>query len=289
MVSDAQKRFFYWINERESIRKKKELGLERKPWTTDTILQSYRFCNVRRMDDKVSRWLLTNWYLPYQDNPLMLPAVALARFINQPAALSTITKNVFEDSVSTGWRPDVLKEKLRDYRNNRKPQEPSLFNNAYMVRGNDGVDKVSSVLDFYIASLWEEGKLLIPDRGSMRNTHLSISGRYGFGSFMAGQVVADLRWALKGNWDDRLTWAPMGPGSARGMNRYHGRPPKTALKQDQFLSELLGLIRESKKHLPVALQEILEAHDYQNCLCEFDKYERTLHLEGRPKQKYPGT
>ena len=32
----------------------------------------------------------------------------------------------------------------------------------------------------------------------------------------------------------------------------------------------------------------MEMMDFQNCHCEFDKYERTLHSEGRPKQLYPG-
>jgi len=31
----------------------------------------------------------------------------------------------------------------------------------------------------------------------------------------------------------------------------------------------------------------LEAIDYQNCLCEFDKYERALQ-GGRPKRNYDG-
>lgn len=32
----------------------------------------------------------------------------------------------------------------------------------------------------------------------------------------------------------------------------------------------------------------LSAQDLQNCLCEFDKYERVRLGEGRPKQLYPG-
>ena len=47
-------RLVYFITEREAIRLKKEAG-EPKPWTSDPILQQYRFCNVRRMDDKVSK------------------------------------------------------------------------------------------------------------------------------------------------------------------------------------------------------------------------------------------
>jgi hypothetical protein len=32
----------------------------------------------------------------------------------------------------------------------------------------------------------------------------------------------------------------------------------------------------------------LHAQDLQNCLCEFDKYERVRLGEGRPRSNYPG-
>jgi len=70
---DVQERWLYWIKEREKIRLAKDAG-DSKPWTDDVILQSYRFCNVRRMDDKVSQWLLNNWYKPYRGHPHMLKA-----------------------------------------------------------------------------------------------------------------------------------------------------------------------------------------------------------------------
>lgn len=36
------------------------------------------------------------------------------------------------------------------------------------------------------------------------------------------------------------------------------------------------------------LDKKLCAQDIQNCLCEFDKYERVRLGEGAPKQRYPG-
>jgi hypothetical protein len=45
---------------------------------------------------------------------------------------------------------------------------------------------------------------------------------------------------------------------------------------------------EGRKHLPMSITKRLEAIDWQNCCCEYDKYSRTLFGEGRPKQRYPG-
>lgn len=48
-----------WMIERETVRLRKEAGC-RRPWTENKFLQNYRFTNVRREDDKNSRWLIDN-------------------------------------------------------------------------------------------------------------------------------------------------------------------------------------------------------------------------------------
>lgn len=270
-------RLVHWIQERDSIRLCRQSN-QAKPWTDDPILQSYRFTNVRRMDDKVSKWLYENWYIPYQNHASMLRACALARFFNLPSTLECITETVF----SPKWSPSTIKWILRSAQSDL----PTIFNSAYMVRGNDGEDKIESVVDYYVGALVKSG--VKPDPSSMKETHSRIEGVYGFGSFMAGQVTADLRWAIDGGWEDRDSWAPMGPGSKRGMNRLQERPLDYPLKQSQFLEELLKVREAALKLLPESLIMRLELIDWQNCLCEYDKYERVLWGQGRPKQRYPG-
>lgn len=267
-------RFVYWIAERESIRLKRLSGLP-KPWTNDEILQRYRFCNVRRMDDKVSQWLLKNWYEPYQDHPNMLIACVLARNFNLPAALETI-------GFPELWQPKHIKRTLRTM----KAKGNCIFNGAYIVRGNDGVDKIASVIDYTVKPLVKSPLTVYPN--SMRKTWEGLVARYGFGSFMAGQVVADLRWAITGRWADRRRWAPIGPGSMRGMNILLGRELNHHLPQKEFLSELTNVIVKASQKLPKALTRRLECMDWQNCLCEVSGYEKVLWNRGRKKQLYPG-
>lgn len=267
-------RFCYWIKERESIRLKKEAG-EPKPWTDDEILQKYRFTCPRRMDDKVSQWLLNNWYQPYFDHPNMLPAIALARFINLPSSLEIV-------GFPEKWNRGVIKRRL--YK--AKKLNGTVFNAAYMVRGNDGPDKIVSVVDHNVNSLYRNPVRVNPS--SMEQTWQNVVARYGMGSFMAGQVVADLRWAISGTWTDRNQWAPMGPGSLKGINYIHGRPPKQSMNQDLFLSELIDLRDKCLEVLPSHITRRLELMDFQNCLCETSKYSKALFNEGRPKQLYAG-
>ena len=271
-------RLVYWINEREAIRLRKEAG-KPQPWTDDEILSRYRFCNVRRMDDRVSRWLYSNWYLTHLNDKMMLTNVALARFINK---IDTLAHIGYQDK----WKPAELSKKLRRYRDDGN----TVFGAAYVVRGNDGMDKIESVVDYYVDPLVDSGKDWRKLATSFKDFWKFVLPFYGMGSFMAGQITADMRWACppKGDkyWVDRFYWAPMGPGSKRGMNRLHGRPIKAKLNDTQFEPMLISLVQFLMGCLPVALTSRLEGIDYQNCLCEFDKYERALWDEGKPKQLY---
>jgi hypothetical protein len=267
-------RLVYWMRERESIRLKKEAG-EPKPWTDDEILQQYRFCNVRRMDDKVSQWFLKNWYGPYYDHPNMLVACCLARQFNNTEAIEAI-------GFPERWEP----ERVDDLLNQRAEQGLTNFGSAYMITGIYGGSKVSQVVWKFIDPIYH--KHLRVDTSSMRAAWCQIVGLPGFRSFIAGQVVADLRWAMDGRWRDMLIWAPMGPGSIRGIHRLYDRWIAKPIKEEQFLSELRAIIDYGKAKLPRSITSRMEAHDWQNCLCETDKYVRALLGEGHPKQRYSG-
>jgi hypothetical protein len=279
---DPLDRLCYFVVEREKVRVAKESGA-RPPWTHDPILKTYRFCNVRRADDKVSRWLIDNWYTPYRGHPNLPLACLLARQLNNPESLDAVG---FPDV----WDPKKVAGILDD----RKSGGAKNFSAAYMITGTLGGTKVEQivykVVDVFYRSGYKgktrgwEGL----DATSMENTWKWLVGRPGMQSFMAGQVVADMRHAVVGSWEDRNDWAPIGPGSRRGMNRLHGRDKKFPLGQDDFLRELRELIPYVREALPGGKGEQLEAMDVQSVLCETDKYSRVLLGEGRPKQLYRG-
>ena len=51
--------YWYFACERQNIFVKKKNG-EPSPWTSDPILQEYKFCNSYRVNDRVSQYLLKN-------------------------------------------------------------------------------------------------------------------------------------------------------------------------------------------------------------------------------------
>ena len=54
------KLFWYWIYERQNIWYKRFMKKSSAPWTKDPILNDYKFTNVYRELDRVSKWVQDN-------------------------------------------------------------------------------------------------------------------------------------------------------------------------------------------------------------------------------------
>lgn len=262
-----------FIRERERIRVRKESGKPR-PWTTDPILAKYKFCNVHREDDAVSRFLRRIWYPQFSTNPDIWFTAIVARLFNNPDSLLDIRHWVLP------FNPKMI-SKILDQRVTRKQKN---FNAAYIVSTNGmAIDKVEYVLYNVLNVIWGERKNMRPKPGdTLEVYHNMLMGFDGLGSFIAAQVVADLKYMepLKSA-VDWWTFAASGPGSRRGLNRVMERPVDAPWKESNWRGQLYILLNQ---------REIktfgLHAQDLQNCLCEFDKYERARLGEGTPKQIY---
>jgi hypothetical protein len=119
---------------------------------------------------------------------------------------------------------------------------------------------------------------------------------------MAGQQIADLKYMTMRDAPDWKTWAPIGPGPVRFLNRLHGRPLTKSIPVAQHYLELAQLSEAVKVALPqVAIQHgysaevealvqfhLEDAHNIgSNLLCETDKYLR-LKEGGQVRSKYNG-
>jgi hypothetical protein len=283
----------YWIVEREAMRRRKAKG--QTPYSPDPVMAGTRWCNVRRMDDKVSIWLMDNWY-PEREAAADMPkkqivACALAaRMINRTETLSHITGGKRFSS----WSYEKFRTRMYEVKDTGEP----VFTNAYIINGASGGPKIEQVLNA-IEKCYETKPFYYLDTESMQNTARHLHALPGIGGFMAGQVVADLRWVLDVpgyNWLDRMSWAPPGPGSSRGMKYLLGLSSASDmagrgndLTEKQFLLSLPKLISIAKQHPEVGKvfrERKLEAHDIQNTLCELGKYIRVKN-GGHAKNKYP--
>jgi len=268
-----------FIGNRYNVFKRKEAGLP-KPWTNDKILQSYRFCNVHREADTVSKWVMNNIVEPHKEHSTLAFNVIIARLINWPDTLQKLGYIEF-------WDPAYFIEVLHNIEDNGE----KVFGSAYIVSTNGiRMGKAAYLANKVLTPIWEKLTFYSPNRyDTLEEYNYRLSKARGMGSFMAAQVVADLKhvWPLFKTLD-WWTFAASGPGSRRGLNRVLGQPTNKAWKEREWKHNLVELSKIVDPCMEKLKIPRLDLQNLQNCLCEFDKYERTRLGEGRPRSTYPG-
>ena len=286
----AQDVFAYWITEREAIRQKKE-ARQPVPWTDDPILRDYRFCNVRREDDKVTRWIADHIRRPYEDNPNLWFMLCVARIINLPDTLQELMDADLWPVDE--WKPDQAAAVLEA----RKARGDQIETSAYMIRAESNRkakwydwSKQRYICEIVLGRLWprrDQFHSLFPDAG-LQLVHGWMKTNYAWADFMSYQAIVDMRFTpILDDAFDLDRWAAAGPGTIRGLNRLAGRDIDFRLKQDRALKEMKALYPElCAGYERVSPGRFLDFSDVPNILCEVDKYLRVLNGEGKPRAKY---
>lgn len=269
------KPLIYWIKKREELRINKI--------TNDPILKEYRFCNVRREDDRVTIWINENIRKPFADHPLLWLMLCISRQINWPDTLSELVKSDIAWPYTDWFDPSHITLIL----NNRKIRQEKIYTGAYMISAphKKGEDKQKYIAENVIGNLWKF-KHEFPINSTLQKTHEWITQFNGWGPFMAYQAIVDMRFTkILNTASDIYSWAAAGPGTLRGLNRIYGRDKDCRLPQEQALIE----IRETYKIIVNETEVQLDFSDIPNVYCETDKYMRTWYKEGTPRNKYvPG-
>lgn len=272
-MNENVQRLVYWIKERYKIYTLKTAGAA-KPWTKDPILQKYKFCNVYREFDTETKWIAENWRT--LDHPDLWFAMVIARLINNHHMLKMIKP--------LPWNRDLFLAAVE----NQRAAGKRVFSGAYIVSTNgEAMDKPLYLAENVLQPMWEQRAKLRPRPGdTCESIYTRLRSFRGMGSFMAGQVIADTKFTIQPRPKDFWTFAVSGPGSRRGLNRVLGRSFDSPWIESLWYDKLLELALEIEK--PLTELPTLSLQDLQNCLCEFDKYERTRLGQGRPRSTYPG-
>lgn len=272
--------FKYFVRERFEIYLRKEELKNPFPWTEDPILREYKFCNVLRQHDRVSRWIYDN-LLEKHAGDYMLPFnIVFARVCNWPDTLADVGYIREWDVGTRMWLTGKLADRVREGK--------KTWTSAYMVTGGGIKDPkhiiVGQIMDSAYAHLGQG----LPRKITHLHQAATIFSRVrGVGDFLAAQCVADYKEFALHIAPDWWTWCAPGPGSMRGLARLRGDYLHKVYGHDMFNQE----VNTIRVHLNEMMFENdwpkLDAQNTQNCLCEFDKYCRVKFNEGtRPKAKY---
>lgn len=276
---DPFKVLLRWINRREEARINKENG-KPKPWTDDKIIQSTYFTNVRREDDKVTRWYAQNVREPLK-KAMVLPFATIAfRWFNKIE-----TGQVLLDlDALVNWNTREVLLKLHQMRNAGE----AIFTGAFNISNSGSTKpKINRVCEDYIEPVWQirqslHGELYGKNLEDAFKVLNKLPGLGGSG-FMAAQVVADLKYSpILQNAKDWESWCCLGPGSKKGLNYLLGQPMDEPLPKD-WRKHFEGFRTDAYEATGLELH----AQDFQNCLCELSKFVRVME-GGRSKRKYNG-
>jgi len=275
---------WYWIREREAIRLRKEQR-EPFPWTTDSILRDYRFCCVRREDDRVTQWIRTHIRERFAGHPYLWLMLCICRQINWPDTLAELIAAPGAWPLDENFHPDVLALVL----NKRRDQGDKVYTGAYMIPApqEKGADKQVHIARVVIGDLWRRRDEFVDwASATLESTHARIARTPGWGNFLAYQAVVDMRFtALLAEATDVASWAAAGPGTIRGLNRLHGRPLDMELRQPWARQEMREIYKLAEQETNIAM----DFSDVPNVLCETDKYLRVKLGQGKPRARYvPG-
>lgn len=268
---------------------KKEAG-KPKPWSDDPVFQTVYFCNVHRENDRVTRWI-RDFYSPYVNHPNFVYNLILARMINWPQTLNAI--GYVEEH-----NPDLVYEGLAL----AEKQQSKIWGGAYIITTHGlPMPKQQYLVDHVLTAA--QGALGaygmgVPLHGprpltgqpiTCQRIHEMLMSIEGLGSFLAAQVVADIKYtpnSFLSAAHDWWTFVAPGPGSLRGLSWFrYGEIGKVT--PAYFLGHFLNVRSYVDENLNLSVPQFCN-QDLQNCLCEFDKYMRVSRGTGRSKRNYNG-
>lgn len=233
------------------------------PAPTDPILTTYRFCNLSRALDAgtIALWKL------YRDVPLgRLPFVVLvARCVNHADTLQELLASGALDAPYSGATARIVLDA-------RLKRGVPIRSQAYMATTHGQAVPWG---EFYAEDIWQNAY----EQRKLLQTHTSTLSLYahhlrqirGIGSFIGGQIIADLKahmpWMMA--LPDHDDFAVPGPGSKRGY---------ALLKSDLTWHATVIQVRDWANRILMSLgaSYTLDAQDAQNVLCEFEKYMRVV-------------
>jgi len=281
----SEEGYLWWCWERMAIFYARE-NYHPAPWSDHWMFQQYRFCNLHRKNDRVSKWIIDNLLLPYEDCEDLFFIAAIARYVNLPTTLQALL-----DAKAIPMRvEDFDYELFSEVVDGITRAGGKAWTGSYMIfpsKKETGLPKGKAVGKHILAPLKTNVDNLrhaVHETKTVEAVVTELMKNYGFSSFTSGQVASDLSYTKQlGSASDLRTFAPIGPGSSACLDALYG---KRTWKQKEFNEKLIHLLDRIENELKI---DDLTLHDAQNAACETFKMIKTIRGEGRPRNTFTPT
>lgn len=314
--------FVKMIRDRYRIHKRKDVQGKPKPWTKNSIMQQYKFTNVRREHDKQTRYLIEN----VTNNPdLSLEDKIVNTFMFRAWNNWDTFRDLGLPADAQRLYSPSLKEIIRPRYKRLSTDAPGRlwFSSAYNQGGTkhawkfpagDGYQRAYKESEAKKYSDWEPDIPLRPfhvgvwlgqqsivkkllNAQDQKECFDIIKSVRGFADFLAYQVFVDLTYIREFPFSEN-EFVIAGPGCKKGMNLLFKDRAGLTYEECLFwlrdnwdnLIEKFDIPWNADKlfsDLP-EYDRCMNVMSLENCFCEFSKYMRALHGTGRPRVKYEG-
>ena len=266
--------FWYWMTERQNIFVKRLQGFD-PPYSDDPVFQKYKFTNVYRVLDRVSQFVVKTIQQNGQDyfapEDLFMRTIFF-KFFNRLDWWEEFVVIAGEPTIKS-FDAQKYKDVLDELRKTKK-----LYSGAYMMSGAKGKHgsriKHHNHVDVIDQLINDEFFEKMLDVESYEDLWKLLTSVRFIGNFVAMQFATDINYIgyHKFSEDDFII---CGPGAHRGVLKIFKKLPKNMKIFDVI--KLLHAVQEDelKDFIPIP-GHMPSVMDIQNCLCEVDKYTRTI-------------
>ena len=268
--------YWYFASERQKIFMKRYNG-EAAPWTNDTILQTYKFCNVFRAADRVSQYLIKiiiNEQKCISVEDLLFQIVAF-RFFSKIETWESLKKYLNNSPTLQNLADDSFEKALATIAKNNE----SVYTGAFILCATNAFGmgkKYLNHIELFKHMFFEDNfceKAL--QTKSLKGLYELLHSYPLIGDFMAYQIAIDLNYSNVFNFSEN-EFTKAGPGALRGIKKVFEdtgdySPEEVILwmvERQDYEFERLNLVFDG------LFGRKIHAIDAQNLFCEVDKYTR---------------
>lgn len=249
-----------------------------EPWTTDPIIQAYKFTNAYRAADRVSQYLIRHIiYSGDQSREELFFRIILFKLFNKIETWELLKENFGIPSTAnfSFKRYDSVLRKALD-------SGKKIYSGAYIMppgKRSFGYDsKHQNHLCLIELMLKQEAARRLSDATGLGAAFEFLTSFPGIGRFLGFQYAIDVNYSTVTNFDE-MEFVVAGPGAIDGISKCFTSTGGLNCE------EIIRLITEQQelhlKQLGLSFRSLfgrpLQLIDCQNLFCEISKYSRVAH------------
>lgn len=294
---------YNFITRRYKIHLRKDIKHLSPPWTSDEILQNFRFTNVRREHDRETKWLIDN----ITSNPMLslkqkFLNIILFRLYNKHQTSELLSMPLrFDSKWDPEWyRPLFEAEKMLH-------PDTVFFTGAFITGGLKRALKWYLPVDdpknsMEMRMLWFMKELVkdntaskLREADSQKEVFDILCGYSGIGDFLAYQMFVDMTYIKEFPFSEN-EFTVAGPGCVNGLKMLFTKTDGMTWEEclfwlrdnlaEEFKKAGLNWDKDRVfKDLP-EWDRGFNVMSLENCFCELSKYIRATNGTGRPRKRY---